>query len=418
MAAHTERMEKFENAIFKQREEINDRMAEMFGLLKELTTNMAPKKVLIREEAKYPVTKNVNSISLSRGKEENNNEDNATTGDDIEKTSGSYPKMPVKEAEKENEAENGAKNESNKRAEREEVVESPSSQPVGYYLKHRINEKIIQGLGDNNRFNDSLSRVRVGKMKEKTYNLLPRGPVYETILKKKITRKEEIRGNFEIPCNIGDIREDEKRPFILGTPFLATAKAVIKFDKGTITLKYGKSKISFHRIPKSLGKLTNAEIRDLFPKERLMAVSDKNNEPCGPSGGHHGIAMTARKVFEVGFYWLNIFRDARRLIQACDAYFMGPFLSSNGNKYILVAIDYVSKLVEAQAFPANNARNVVNFLKRQFARFGILKAFISDRAKVKVVRTILSKQRHENGAIKVYDEDGNEFIVNQQRVKP
>ncbi|GKC71056.1 putative reverse transcriptase domain-containing protein [Tanacetum coccineum] len=47
--------------------------------------------------------------------------------------------------------------------------------------------------------------------------------------------------------------------------------------------------------------------------------------------------------------------------------FMGPFPSSNGNKYVLVAIDYVSKWVEAQAFPTNDARNVVNFLKRLFA---------------------------------------------------
>ncbi|GJV26355.1 hypothetical protein Tco_1379050 [Tanacetum coccineum] len=62
-------MERFENAIFKQREEINGRMTKMFGLLKELTTSRAPKKVLIREEAKFPVTKNVNSISLARGEE-------------------------------------------------------------------------------------------------------------------------------------------------------------------------------------------------------------------------------------------------------------------------------------------------------------------------------------------------------------
>ncbi|GJW02562.1 hypothetical protein Tco_1561418 [Tanacetum coccineum] len=150
-------MERFENVIFKQREEINDRMAEMFGLLKELTTSRAPEKVLIREEAKYPVTKNVNSISLSRGKEEKNDEDNVTTGDGIEKTSGSDPKMPVKEAEKENEAKNGAKNKPIKRAKREEVVEASNSQPVGYYLKHKINEKLIEGLVDNHRFNDSLS---------------------------------------------------------------------------------------------------------------------------------------------------------------------------------------------------------------------------------------------------------------------
>ncbi|GJR11444.1 reverse transcriptase domain-containing protein [Tanacetum coccineum] len=50
-----------------------------------------------------------------------------------------------------------------------------------------------------------------------------------------------------------------------------------------------------------------------------------------------------------------------------------------GNKYILVAVDYVSKWVEAQALPTNNARVVVRFLKGLFARFEVLKALISDR---------------------------------------
>ncbi|GJU17957.1 hypothetical protein Tco_1145923 [Tanacetum coccineum] len=59
MAAHIRRIERFENTIFKQREEINDRMTEMFRLLKELTTSKTPEKVLIREEAKFPVTKNI-----------------------------------------------------------------------------------------------------------------------------------------------------------------------------------------------------------------------------------------------------------------------------------------------------------------------------------------------------------------------
>ncbi|GJR26976.1 putative reverse transcriptase domain-containing protein [Tanacetum coccineum] len=67
MAAHTERMKRFENTIFKQHEEINGRMTEMFGLLKELTTSKTSEKVLIREEAKFAVTKNVNSISLAKG---------------------------------------------------------------------------------------------------------------------------------------------------------------------------------------------------------------------------------------------------------------------------------------------------------------------------------------------------------------
>ncbi|GKA48544.1 putative reverse transcriptase domain-containing protein [Tanacetum coccineum] len=70
MAAHTKRMERFEKAILKKCEEINDIITEMFKLLKELITSKTPEKVLIREEAKSLITKNVNSISLARGEEE------------------------------------------------------------------------------------------------------------------------------------------------------------------------------------------------------------------------------------------------------------------------------------------------------------------------------------------------------------
>ncbi|GKB05038.1 reverse transcriptase domain-containing protein [Tanacetum coccineum] len=58
--------------------------------------------------------------------------------------------------------------------------------------------------------------------------------------------------------------------------------------------------------------------------------------------------------------------------------FMGPFPSSRGNKYILVAVDYLSKWVEAKALPTNDARVVVKFLKSLFARFGTPRAIISD----------------------------------------
>ncbi|GJQ90362.1 MAK10-like protein [Tanacetum coccineum] len=115
--------------------------------------------------------------------------------------------------------------------------------------------------------------TRVEKKKGKEYKILPGGPAYEAILKKKITKKQDIKGEFLIlPCwhrmdlSIGerppsikgiaedvlvevaehifpvdfvilDIKENEKSPFILGTPFLTTAKATIKFDTGTITLR-------------------------------------------------------------------------------------------------------------------------------------------------------------------------------------
>ncbi|GJX28451.1 reverse transcriptase domain-containing protein [Tanacetum coccineum] len=72
-------------------------------------------------------------------------------------------------------------------------------------------------------------------------------------------------------------------------------------------------------------------------------------------------------------------------IQVCEVFdvwgldFMGPFPDSRGNKYILVVVDYVSKWIEAQALPTNDARVVVKFLRGLFARFGVPKALISDR---------------------------------------
>ncbi|GJR15446.1 zinc knuckle CX2CX4HX4C containing protein [Tanacetum coccineum] len=72
-------------------------------------------------------------------------------------------------------------------------------------------------------------------------------------------------------------------------------------------------------------------------------------------------------------------------IHVCDVFdiweldFMGPFPNSKGNKYILVAVDYVSKWVEAQELPTNDARVVIKFLRRLFAIFGVPKALISDQ---------------------------------------
>nr|GFA72170.1 reverse transcriptase domain-containing protein [Tanacetum cinerariifolium] len=105
----------------------------------------------------------------------------------------------------------------------------------------------------------------------------------------------------------------------------------------------------------------------------------------GPTGGHYGANYTAKKVFDSGFYWPTIYKDAFELVKRCDACqrqgidFMGPFSSSKGNKYILIAVDYLSKWVEAKELPKNDARVVVKILKSLFSRFGTPKAIISDR---------------------------------------
>ena len=58
---------------------------------------------------------------------------------------------------------------------------------------------------------------------------------------------------------------------------------------------------------------------------------------------------------------------------------MGSFQPSFGNLYILLAVDYVSKWIEAAACPKNDANTVVGFLQRNILnRFGVPRTIISD----------------------------------------
>ncbi|GKA73850.1 ribonuclease H-like domain-containing protein, partial [Tanacetum coccineum] len=39
----------------------------------------------------------------------------------------------------------------------------------------------------------------------------------------------------------------------------------------------------------------------------------------GPTRGHHNALITGRKVYEAGFYWPSIFKDAKDYVMKCDA---------------------------------------------------------------------------------------------------
>nr|GEU42174.1 reverse transcriptase domain-containing protein [Tanacetum cinerariifolium] len=90
-----------------------------------------------------------------------------------------------------------------------------------------------------------------------------------------------------------------------------------------------------------LEELKDDDIDDNFLNETLMNVSSAKEdkiswhdpEICyeaktqkilnkchhGPTGGHYGPSITAKMVFNAGFYWPTIFKEAHTLVQNCDA---------------------------------------------------------------------------------------------------
>ena len=188
-------------------------------------------------------------------------------------------------------------------------------------------------------------------------------------------------------------------------------------------------------------------IRRCVPEDEMYNIL--NHCHTLSCGGHFGGKRTAAKVLQSGFYWPSLFKDAHQFVSTCDKCqrmgnisrkdeppmhpilevelfdlwgidFMGPFPASYNNLYILLAVDYVSKWVEAIPTRTNDAKVVAQFLRSNiFSRFGTPRALITDNGTHfcnKVIDKVLQKYevRHRTSLAYHPQSNGQAEVSNRE----
>ncbi|GKA48788.1 reverse transcriptase domain-containing protein [Tanacetum coccineum] len=185
-----------------------------------------------------------------------------------------------------------------------------------------------------------------------------------TVLLNKLPLKEKDPKSFTIPCQV---LEKHKEVEDLATYHLS------RFENSHMEV------------------LTEREIADKFPDHNLMVLKSKfnNDEPCetlkilahchsGPTGRHHSASVMEKKVYESGFYWPSVFKDANEYVRRCDA------CQRSGNISL------------RNEMPQNNIQMYLRKLKSKWSGPNIVKTV------------------YPHGAIEITDMDEVSFKVNGQ----
>ncbi|GKA97241.1 reverse transcriptase domain-containing protein [Tanacetum coccineum] len=139
-------------------------------------------------------------------------------------------------------------------------------------------------------------------------------------------------------------------------------------------------------------------------KEALDILEACHN---GPTEGHHGANLTAKKVFDAGFFWPTIYKDAYELVKNCDSCqrqgkilqrdempqnsihvckiidvwgidFMGPFPSSRGNNIYSWLLTTCQNGLKQKHSPPTTPELFANFLNLSLPDSVPPRAIISD----------------------------------------
>jgi len=176
-------------------------------------------------------------------------------------------------------------------------------------------------------------------------------------------------------------------------------------------------------------------IMELTERDRIVA--DLHSGLVG--GSHFGQSSTIRKITD-RFFWRSITDDVRRFVKICAVCqksnssnrppaaslhpiavkglfhrwgidLVGPLKeTTRGNKYLVVATEYLSRWPEAQAIPDKSANGVHRFVMGLVYRFGACHVLLHDQGREfnnNLVNDLLEKMGTEIAMTSAYHPQSN-----------
>ncbi|GKA27485.1 reverse transcriptase domain-containing protein [Tanacetum coccineum] len=122
-------------------------------------------------------------------------------------------------------------------------------------------------------------------------------------------------------------------------------------------------------------------LRCIGPQQAKYLIKEIHIGSCGM---HDGPRRAVHRAMNAGYFWPSMHRDANNEVSSCDSCqgmdIVGPLPEAPGKvKYLIVAVDYFTKWIEANAVTSITGRQVKNFtFDNIVCRFGIPATIITD----------------------------------------
>ncbi|CAA7058949.1 unnamed protein product [Microthlaspi erraticum] len=251
-------------------------------------------------------------------------------------------------------------------------------------LLQEFDIEVVDKKGVENGVADHLSRMRVEDMI----------PINDSMPEEQLMAIMILKESFDEKARLEEVKalRDENLPWYADiVNFMVSGEVPSSFDAYKRKKFFKDARHYYWDEPYLYKRGPDSIYRRCIAEEDVQGVL----EYCHGSayGSHFATFKTATKVLQSGLWWPTLFKDAASFIAKCDPCerkgsitkrdemplnpileveifdvwgidFMGPFKpSSNGHNYILVAVDYVSKWIEAIPCPTCDAKVVIKLFR-------------------------------------------------------